>query len=225
MSSSDEIPIEYENLFKLVIVGRSGVGKTNLLTRFCDNEFFNSPMSTIGLEFRTKKLQIKSVEVMAQIWDTAGQEKFQAIPPTTYRGSQGVILTYAINDLNSFTGLHKWYEIALQYCPTDTKFLLVGNKKDLDSDREVGFEVAEKYAKEHGMLLIETSAKSSENVELAFITLLKQIFDEKISKKNKINDENQKVKKVSNSSKVIVIQKDKPKKKIREERKNETGCC
>ncbi|KAJ6253649.1 hypothetical protein M0813_13063 [Anaeramoeba flamelloides] len=225
MSSSDEIPIEYENLFKLVIVGTSGVGKTNLLTRFCDNEFLSSSMSTIGLEFRTKKLQIKNVEVMAQIWDTAGQEKFRAIPPTTYRGSHGVILTYAINDMNSFTGLHAWYEIALQYCPTDTKFLLVGNKKDLDSDRAVGFELAQKYAKEHGMLLIETSAKSSENVELAFITLLKQIFDEQILKNNQINDENQNVKKVSNGSKSIVIKSEKPKREIREERKKETGCC
>ncbi|KAJ3440654.1 small gtp binding protein rab8 [Anaeramoeba flamelloides] len=206
MSSSENEYLDCDNILKLVLVGKSGVGKTNLLSRFC-------------LEFKVKKLKIDDFAVIVQIWDTAGQEKFQAMPPTTYRGSHGIVLTYAINEQDSLYDLERWYKTALQYCPPDVKFFLIGNKSDLKSKREVTFEEGENYAKSLDISFMETSAKSSENVEKAFTDLIHLIFNEQIIKQRQIT--NNQVQKVLDTSTSVIIQNEKDK----ENRNQKSGCC
>ncbi|XP_063722872.1 ras-related protein Rab-11A-like isoform X1 [Symsagittifera roscoffensis] len=168
---------EYDYLFKIVLVGDSGVGKSNLLARFARNEFNLDSRSTIGVEFATKSVTVDNKIIKAQIWDTAGQERYRVISSAYYRNSVGAVLVYDITKQESFQQLEKWKKEINDFAPTLCKTILVGNKSDLAHLRSVPTEDAEDFAGQHQMALVETSALKSTNVATLFQTLIHDIYE------------------------------------------------
>lgn len=161
-------------MFKLVIIGDSGVGKSCLLLRFADDTFTESFITTIGVDFRFRTLQVDGHNVKLQIWDTAGQERFRTITSAYYRGADGVMVVYDKTARDSFSHIEEWIEGLSRYANENTVTLLVGNK----SDREgiVDFEEARTKADSLGLSYIETSAKTAAGVDSAFITIAKMLI-------------------------------------------------
>eukprot|EP01130_Rhizamoeba_saxonica_P000341 TRINITY_DN1030_c0_g3_i2.p1 TRINITY_DN1030_c0_g3~~TRINITY_DN1030_c0_g3_i2.p1 ORF type:complete len:205 (-),score=67.76 TRINITY_DN1030_c0_g3_i2:127-741(-) len=162
---------EYDFLFKLLLIGDSGVGKSSLLLRFADNTFSDSFISTIGVDFKIKTVDVGGTSVKLQIWDTAGQERFRTITSSYYRGAHGIIVVYDITNEDSFNNVKKWLQEIERYAADDVQRILVGNKCDLVNERKVGFEDAKDMADMLAITFIETSAKDCTNVEQAFETM------------------------------------------------------
>ena len=159
----------YDLVFKIVLVGDSGVGKTNLLTRFSKNEFNLESRTTIGVEFATRTITTESGDVIkAQIWDTAGQDRYRAIASSYYRGAMGALLVYDITKLKSFENIEKWLQELRDNGQPNMALMLIGNKTDLAKMREVKTEDAATYAEKEQMAILETSALDSTNVNFAF---------------------------------------------------------
>lgn len=162
---------DYDFLFKLLLIGDSGVGKSCLLLRFADDLYSESYISTIGVDFKIRTIQLDDKIIKLQIWDTAGQERFRTITSSYYRGAHGIIVVYDCTDADSFSSLKNWLEEIDRYaCPNVSK-LVVGNKSDLTSKRVVEFDTANNFAESHGIPFIETSAKDNVNVEDAFLQM------------------------------------------------------
>lgn len=171
----------YAYLFKYIIIGDTGVGKSCLLLQFTDKRFQPVHDLTIGVEFGARMITIDNKQIKLQIWDTAGQESFRSITRTYYRGAAGALLVYDITRRETFHHLTSWLEDARRHSNQTMTIMLIGNKGDLDSRRAVSYEEGEKFAKQHDLIFLETSAKNDENVEEAFIRTAKIIYD-KISK-------------------------------------------
>ncbi|KAF6214504.1 hypothetical protein GE061_009247 [Apolygus lucorum] len=166
---------DYDFLFKLLLIGDSGVGKSCLLLRFADDLYSESYISTIGVDFKIRTIQLDDKIIKLQIWDTAGQERFRTITSSYYRGAHGIIVVYDMTDAESFASLKNWLEEVDRFaCPNVSK-LLVGNKFDLTSKRAVDVETAESFSEEQGIPFIETSAKNNVNVENAFMRMATEI--------------------------------------------------
>eukprot|EP01120_Amphizonella_sp_Union-15-10_P005738 TRINITY_DN1741_c0_g1_i3.p1 TRINITY_DN1741_c0_g1~~TRINITY_DN1741_c0_g1_i3.p1 ORF type:complete len:202 (+),score=40.46 TRINITY_DN1741_c0_g1_i3:55-660(+) len=168
---------EYDHLFKLLLIGDSGVGKSSLILRFADNTFTESFINTIGVDFKLRTIDIDNSKVKLQIFDTAGQERFRVFPSSFYRGTHGVIVVFDITKTDTFNNAVKWFQELERYAEDDVKTLLVGNKTDL-TPREVNNEEARELADKLGIDYIETSAKTSTNVETAFTRLASIIKSE-----------------------------------------------
>ena len=130
-------PKDYDMLLKLIIIGDSGVGKTNLMTKYCDGEYKDSYVATIGVDFKLTHLTLDNTKMKMQVWDTAGQERFRNITATYYKGASGIVLTYAINDKQSFQNLEGWMRQVDSTVKEGVKKILVGTKTDLEEKREV----------------------------------------------------------------------------------------
>jgi Ras-related protein Rab-11A len=167
---------EYDYLFKVVLIGDSGVGKSNLLSRFTRNEFNLESKSTIGVEFATKSIQADNKTIKAQIWDTAGQERYRAITSAYYRGAVGALLVYDISKRISYDNVSRWLKELRDHADQNIVIMLVGNKKDLRYMRQVQTDEAKEFCKQHKLFFIETSALADSNVTLAFETILKEIY-------------------------------------------------
>lgn len=167
---------DYDHLFKLVLIGDSGVGKSCLLLRFADNEFVESFISTIGVDFRFRTLKLKDKTVKLQIWDTAGQERFRTITSAYYRGADGIIVVYDVTHKESFEHVREWLQEVEKYANESTVKLLVGNKSDRQ-DRVVTTEEGQALADELGVPFIETSARSADNVEQAFTRMAGDLIE------------------------------------------------
>lgn len=167
---------EYDYLFKVVLIGDSGVGKSNLLSRFTRNEFNLESKSTIGVEFATRSIQYEGKTIKAQIWDTAGQERYRAITSAYYRGAVGALLVYDIAKHQTYENVERWLKELRDHASRDIVIMLVGNKSDLRHLRAVPTEEAKAFAELNGLSFIETSALDSTNVELAFHTILIEIY-------------------------------------------------
>lgn len=167
--------MDYDYLFKILIIGDSGVGKSALLVRYCDDTFNDTFISTIGVDFKIKTIEVDGKNIKLQIWDTAGQERFRTITSSYYRGSHGVILVYAVTDRASFSNVEKWVSEVDKYATTNVKKLLVGTKSDLANQRVVPTEEGEATAAKLKVPFIETSAKTSSNVEEAFLQMALEI--------------------------------------------------
>jgi Ras-related protein Rab-1A len=162
-------------LWKLLLIGDSGVGKSCLLLRFADDTYTESYISTIGVDFKIRTIQDSGKTIKLQIWDTAGQERFRTITSSYYRGAHGIIVVYDITDQVSFNNVKQWLQEIDRYaCESVTK-LLVGNKCDLSSKRAVPLENAQEFAASAGLTFLETSAKDATNVEKCFMTMAKEI--------------------------------------------------
>ncbi len=138
-------------LLKVIIVGDSGVGKTNLLTYYCEGVFKDNYVATIGVDFKIKMLQIEDKRVKMQIWDTAGQERFRNITQTYYKGAAGIILAYSITDNRSYGNITNWIKQIETNSSEDVCKILIGTKTDLETDRQVTFEEGSVLAKKYSM--------------------------------------------------------------------------
>ncbi|XVF81272.1 hypothetical protein PTKIN_Ptkin15bG0142400 [Pterospermum kingtungense] len=166
-----------EYLFKIVLIGDSAVGKSNLLSRFARNEFDNNSKATIGVEFQTQVVEIDGKEVKAQIWDTAGQERFRAVTSAYYRGAVGALIVYDISRRSSFDSIKRWLDELSTHCDTTVARMLVGNKCDLENIRDVSVEEGKSLAEEEGLFFMETSALESTNVQTAFEIVIREIYN------------------------------------------------
>lgn len=162
-------------LFKLLLIGDSGVGKSCLLLRFADDTYTESYISTIGVDFKIRTIELEGKMIKLQIWDTAGQERFRTITSSYYRGAHGIIVVYDVTDNESFNNVKQWLHEIDRYASENVNKLLVGNKSDLSSKRAVTFEQGKEFADSLGIEFVETSAKNATNVEKAFIQMSSQI--------------------------------------------------
>ncbi|KAM8817665.1 ras-related protein Rab-25 isoform 1-T1 [Rhynchonycteris naso] len=164
---------DYNFVFKVVLIGESGVGKTNLLSRFTRNEFSHDSRTTIGVEFSTRTVMLGTAAVKAQIWDTAGLERYRAITSAYYRGAVGALLVFDLTKHQTYAVVERWLKELYDHAEATIVVMLVGNKSDLSQAREVPSDEARMFAETNGLLFLETSALDSTNVELAFETVLK----------------------------------------------------
>ncbi|CAM8985877.1 unnamed protein product [Rhodiola kirilowii] len=166
---------DYDYLFKVVLIGDSGVGKSNILSRFTRNEFSLESKSTIGVEFATRSIRVDDKVVKAQIWDTAGQERYRAITSAYYRGAVGALLVYDVTRHVTFENVERWLKELRNHTDANVVIMLVGNKADLRHLRAVSVEDATAFAEKEKTFFMETSALESINVEKAFTEVLTQI--------------------------------------------------
>lgn len=191
---------DYDHLFKLLIIGDSGVGKSSLLLRFADNMFSGNYITTIGVDFKIRKINVDGEMVKLQIWDTAGQERFRTITSTYYRGTHGVIVVYDVTSADTFVNVKRWLHEIDQNCDTVLR-ILVGNKDDDPERKVVEREDAMKFAEQMGIQVFETSAKDNKNVEEVFNAITQMVLRQKKDQIAKANEQ----------SGVIKVRKDKKK--------------
>ncbi|ESW07280.1 hypothetical protein PHAVU_010G116500 [Phaseolus vulgaris] len=170
-----DVQEKIDYVFKVVVIGDSAVGKTQILSRFAKNEFCLDSKSTIGVEFQTRTVTINAKLIKAQIWDTAGQERYRAVTSAYYRGALGAMLVYDITKRQSFDHVARWVEELRAHADSSIVIMLVGNKADLVDQRVVTTEDAVEFAEDQGLFFSETSALSGDNVESAFLKLLEEI--------------------------------------------------
>ncbi|KAF2068909.1 hypothetical protein CYY_009770 [Polysphondylium violaceum] len=166
---------EYDMLLKILVIGDSGVGKSCMLLRFADNRFTDSYISTIGVDFCIRTIELDGKKIKLQIWDTAGQERFKTITTSYYRGAHGLIIVYDITSMESFNSIKRWLIDVDRFASPSVLKLIVGNKCDLSAKRVVDFKVAKKFADELNIPIMETSAKDSTAIDEAFIKLASDI--------------------------------------------------
>ncbi|XP_061477652.1 ras-related protein Rab-2A-like [Rhineura floridana] len=167
----------YAYLFKYIIIGDSGVGKSCLLLQFTDKRFHPVPDVTIAVEFGARMITIDGKQIKLQICDTGWHESFRSIIRSCCRGAAGALLVYDITRRDTFNHLTTWLEDARQHSNSNMVIMLIGNKSDLESRREVKKEEGEAFARQHGFIFTETSAKTASNVEEAFINTTKEIYE------------------------------------------------
>lgn len=175
---------DYDHLFKLLIIGDSGVGKSSLLIRFSDNTFSGNYITTIGVDFKIRTIDVHGEKVKLQIWDTAGQERFRTITSTYYRGTHGVIVVYDVTSGESFANVKRWLHEIENNCEVVNR-ILVGNKNDDPQQKVVLTEDAQRFANQMGIQLFETSAKDNINVEEMFMAITNQVLRTKKEQKER----------------------------------------
>ena len=161
--------VNFNYLFKYIIIGDSAVGKSNILLRYIHDKFNEEFQSTIGVEFGAKNLKIEDKIYRIQIWDTAGQETFRSITRAYYKNSVCACVVYDITNKNTFQNVKSWIEDCKKQSPKTVFLVLIGNKVDLEDRREVSYEEGSIYAQKNGMLFFETSAKTGKNIEEIFM--------------------------------------------------------
>jgi len=167
----------YDHLLKLLMIGDSGVGKSCILLRFSDDSFTTSFITTIGIDFKIKTMEIGGKKVKLQIWDTAGQERFRTITTAYYRGAMGILLVYDITEKQTFTNIRNWIGNIEQHAASNVSKILIGNKCDIEKNRVVSTDEGKELAAEYGIEFFETSAKSDINVSAAFNSIAKEITE------------------------------------------------
>ena len=169
----------YDLIFKLVLIGDSGVGKTNILSRYIRNEFSYSSRSTVGVEFGSKIIKTNEKLIKIQIWDTAGQERYKSITSAYYKGAKGAFVVYDITRKDTFVNVDKWIGELKSIGNEDVFILLIGNKCDLEGQRQVSTEEVTKKAEQLKVAFCETSALDGKNIEYAFETLVDEVAKKK----------------------------------------------
>ena len=178
---------DYDYLFILVLIGDSGVGKSCLLLRFADDKWTDSYISTIGVDFKIRTVQLDGKNIKLQIWDTAGQERFRTISSTYYRGAHGIIVVYDITNRESFNNVKRWLKEIDKYARENVNKLLVGNKADLADDNElraVQKQEGKNFADELGVQFLEASAKTGTFVDTAFLLISSEIKSKMLTQTN-----------------------------------------
>jgi len=167
------------SLLQILLVGNSGVGKSCILMRFAQDKFLDSMTSTIGVDFRVKMMDVAGKRCKLSVWDTAGQERFRTLTSSYYRGAQGICFVYDVTRRESFEDLEAvWMREVELYSNVESAVqILVANKVDLSSERQVTTEEGHEFAQRHGCLFVETSAKANVAVGQAFEELLMKILD------------------------------------------------
>ena len=207
-------PDNYEQLYKIIIIGDSGVGKSNILGRYLHNEFKHDTKSTVGVEFGSKQLKVDGVNIKLQIWDTAGEERYRAITSAYYKGSKGCFIVYDITSEISFENVEKWYEEIRKSAEKEISVILVGNKCDLENERKVSIELGQSKAKNLNSPFFETSALNNTNIVTAFQSISENIYNRCKNEKNLEDDDDYEI-----------VPKDDKKIDINTNKKKETKCC
>ena len=213
MSTEEEEFNNYDLLYKIIIIGDTCVGKSNILSRYLKNEFKEDSKSTVGVELGTKFLKIKGTGAKVQIWDTAGQERYRSITSSYYKGSHGCFIVYDITNEISFDNVEKWYEQAQKEASKDVSVILVGNKCDLENERKVPKEKGEEKAKSFNCPFFETSALSKVNIDDIFNEMVNNIYDRTGGVKNEDDDD---IEIINENEKAVSLNPEPPKKQ---------GCC
>ena len=219
---------QYDFIFKLVLIGDSGVGKTNILSRYLTNQFSASTQPTVGVEFGSKIIKKGEKLIKLQIWDTAGQERYKSITSAYYKGAKGAFVVYDISRKSTFDNVDKWINELKNNGSEDVFILLVGNKSDLNDQREISEEEVKKKAEVYNIAFCETSALKGNNIEFAFESLIDKIT-EKLEKEKEILGKN--ISKIEDGKTITLnTDKDKDKKETGEEGKNNKkpevkSCC
>jgi Ras-related protein Rab-8A len=175
LSSRDKVGYDY--LIKLLIIGDSGSGKSCILLRYSDNSFTPSFITTIGIDFKIKTIEVKGFRVKLQIWDTAGQERFRTITTAYYRGAMGILVVYDISNEKTFDNVQNWIRNIKEHASDKTEMILVGNKIDLESIRKVETSRGQELAKKYQMDFFETSAKTGINIDKCFTSIVEIILN------------------------------------------------
>ena len=193
---------EHNYLFRICLLGDAGVGKTSILSRFCDNTFKENYNNTIGVDFRLITLKQDNIISKLHIWDTAGQERFRSLASNYINNAHGFIFIYDITDLDSFNHVINWVDMALGKNPKTVVNFLVGNKSDNDEERKVSKEEAKNLAKEKNLFFLETSARNNDNIQKLFYFFLYELI--KYYKVNKYQENENLVLKQENSEEISV---------------------
>ena len=202
---------EYYKL-KLIVLGDSGVGKTNIIKRYISNIFTTDTKATVGVEFFTKTYKVNGDILKLEIWDTAGQERYKSITSAYYRGSRGALLVYDITRIETFNDIENWMTEVKEKVEGSLKILIIGNKTDLKDERKISIETALHKARQFNVPLMETSALDSTNIKKAFESLLREMYKE--FKKEKSNEKEAK----KNKEKAQGVS-------LETEIQKEKGCC
>lgn len=173
---------KYDYLFKLIIIGDTNTGKSCLLQRFADDAYTSDFISTIGVDFKVKTIEIDDKIIKTQCWDTAGQERFRSITNSYYRGAHGIIMTYDISNKQSFINIERWLKDIDKFGSNNVVKMIIGTKSDLEEERKVSKEELEHLANELKIKYIETSAKENNNIDELFTTVCKDIFKNTVEK-------------------------------------------
>jgi len=212
----------FDLLYKVVVTVDSGVGKTNIISRFTSNEFQMENKATIGVEFGHAEVTLDDgTQIKVQIWDTAGQERFRAITRGYYRGAVGALIVYDITKKQTFLNVEKWLQELHEHADSDIVIMLVGNKTDLKTSREVSTDEARKFAQKNNLLYIETSALDGENIKEAFQQTITAIHERRRGKTGGgENDDEDRGKKIDGGKKIVLNQPPST-----QEQKKKGGCC
>jgi Ras-related protein Rab-1A len=184
----------YDFIFKVLLLGNSDVGKSSLILRYVDGTWSNTFIPTIGVDFKVKTIEVDNKKIKMQIWDTAGQERFRTVIASYFKGSHGVLLIYDVTNKTSFKQLESWLEIIENNASEDILKILIGNKIDLEEDREVTKEEGQSFANQHNIQFMETSAKMNTNVNEAFEALAKIMMEFNVNQKVKATKNDKTVK-------------------------------
>ncbi len=168
---------DYDYLFKILVIGDSGVGKSCILLRFVDNSFAETYISTIGVDFRIRTIEMDGKSIKLQIWDTAGQERFRTITSSYYHGAHGIIVVYDITDETSFDNVRQWLKEIDRYGSRKVVKLIIGNKSELEDKRTVFTEAASNFTAAYDIDFMEISAKEDVNINKTFLTLSQKIIE------------------------------------------------
>ena len=171
----------YEFLFKLILIGDSSVGKSNILLQHLKGQFDPNSKATVGVEFGTKNIEINNKKIKIQIWDTAGQERYRSITSAYYRGAKGAFIVYDITRKETFDNIDKWVADLKNNGDDNISIVLIGNKSDLDEKREVSKEEGVQKSEEFKTAFMETSALNGDNIDKAFDELIEQIYQNNCS--------------------------------------------
>ena len=201
----------YDMIFKLILIGDAAVGKTNILSKYLRNEFDPNSKSTVGVEFGTKNITLENNKIKLQIWDTAGQERYRSVTSAYYKGAKGAVLVYDITRKATFDSIDKWIPDLKTNGDSDIIIMLIGNKSDLESQRQVSLDEGKEKAENYKIAFLETSALNGTNIQRAFQELIEDVY--KNSHNNFIIDASVKV---ITQGKAIDDDKDK---------KQEKKCC
>ena len=207
----------YDLIFKLILIGDTGVGKSNILSRYINNEFSLATQPTVGVEFGSKIIKKDDKSIKLQIWDTAGQERYKSITNAYYKGSKGAFIVYDISRKTTFENVDKWIGELKDNASEDVHIMIVGNKSDLEDKREVNTEEVAKKAEQYKIAFCETSALKGKNIEFAFESLVNEIT------KNVENERKTEVK-TEEESKTINLNTEEEK-KVNSEEKTKIKCC
>ena len=176
-----------EFLFKILLLGDSGVGKSSIILRYIENNFSQNLMNSIGVDFKLKNIEVKGKKVKLQVWDTAGQERFRTITTSYYKGAQAIIVVFDITDRDSFEHVKNWMADVDKFAKEGVLRILAGNKCDLEHQRKVSKDEGKELASRYGIDYIETSAKETTNIEELFFNTTETFLNKQISGGNKKN--------------------------------------